>query len=122
MENGNENAMTTTADGSRNALIVYILYLVGIVTGGLAGLIGVVFAYVSQGEADDWVASHYRFQIRTFWISFVASIIVAILCMIFIGLFLIPVLLIWFIVRCVIGLNRLTKKQPIGDPTSWLFG
>ena len=111
-----------TADGSRNATIVYVLYLVGLITGGVAGLIGVVFAYLSRGEGEEWVRTHYQFQIRTFWMSFGFGIVIAILTMLVVGVIFIPVLLIWFIIRCAKGLKLLSNKQPIADPTSWLFG
>ena len=32
-------------------------------------LAGVIIAYAQRRDAPDWVHSHYRFQIRTFWIA-----------------------------------------------------
>ncbi|MXZ09042.1 MAG: hypothetical protein F4Y79_06295, partial [Gemmatimonadetes bacterium] len=51
---------------SGTAKIVYILYLAELVV-GITGLIGVIMAYVNRSDAPEWLASHYRFQIRTFW-------------------------------------------------------
>ena len=53
---------------------VYILYLVGIVV-WLTDFIAVVLAYVGRGAAQDWLKSHYAFQIRTFWIGLLVVVI-----------------------------------------------
>ena len=50
------------------ALIVYILYFVAYFT-GITALIGVIIAHVQVASADPLLATHYRFQIRTFWIG-----------------------------------------------------
>ena len=50
-------------------LIVYILYLVGLYRRALPAVIGVIIAHVQVGTAEPMLASHYRFQIRTFWIG-----------------------------------------------------
>ena len=37
--------------------------------GGIVGLIGIIMAYVKRGDATGtWLASHYRWLIRTFWL------------------------------------------------------
>ena len=51
--------------------LVYILYLVGLLTGGLTFIIGAVIAYMNKDDAEEWLQSHYRFQVRTFWIGVV---------------------------------------------------
>ena len=111
----------TPSAGTGNVNIVYILYLAGVFV-PLTPLIGVIMAYLAYGEAEPWLQSHYKFQIRTFWIGFLFGFIVLILSMILIGFLLIPVALVWYIVRCVKGLNAVSKRDPIPDPDSWLFG
>jgi len=51
----------------RTATLVYILYLVGLII-QVTHLIGVIVAYIYRNDGPDWVRTHYRFQIRTFWI------------------------------------------------------
>ncbi|MDA0822149.1 MAG: hypothetical protein O3C28_06955 [Proteobacteria bacterium] len=109
------------ANVSRNAVIVYVLYLAGFVL-GITPLIGLVLAYISQEEAPSWLQTHYKFQIRTWWIGLLFGVTAFILSFVLVGFFLIPVIAIWLIVRCVKGLNTVTKQEPIGDPDSWLFG
>src|SRR5215467_4366363 len=50
------------------ALIVYVLYFVGYFT-GITALIGVIMAHVQVDTAEPMLATHYRFQIRTFWVG-----------------------------------------------------
>ena len=101
--------------------IIYILLLAGLVTGGLASLVGVVMAYMNRGEADEMASTHYTWQIRTFWISLLYWFVSAILAMALIGFLLMVVVLVWYIVRCVKGFQALDKGEPIANVESWLF-
>src|SRR5689334_8683319 len=49
-------------------LTVYILYLVGFLT-GITVLVGLVIAYLQRDNTDRLSQSHFQFQIRTFWIG-----------------------------------------------------
>jgi uncharacterized membrane protein len=49
-------------------LTVYILYLVGFLT-GITVLVGVVTAYLQRDSTDRVSQSHFQFQITTFWIG-----------------------------------------------------
>jgi uncharacterized membrane protein len=54
------NEVTAERTGNPDmAKIVYILYLVGIVTGGLTILVGVIMAYIYRDESPDWLRTHY---------------------------------------------------------------
>ncbi|TCK04127.1 DUF4870 family protein [Marinobacterium mangrovicola] len=101
--------------------LVYILYLVGLVF-GITGIIGVIMAYINKGESDAIAASHYRFQIRTFWIGFLMMFIGAITSVFIIGWFVFLFWFIWLIVRCVKGMKYLEQRQAHPDPTTWMFG
>ena len=106
---------------SRNAIIIYVLYLAGFVL-GVTPLIGLVMAYISNAEAEPWLQTHYRFQIRTWWMGLLFGVITLILTFVLIGFLLIPVVAVWYIIRCVKGLNALSKREAIEDPASWTFG
>jgi uncharacterized membrane protein len=107
------------ADG-KTANIVYILYLVGLVI-GVTSLVGLVMAYVNKSGAPEWVQSHYRFQIRTFWIGVLFSVIGVVTIAIFIGLVILLFVAIWIIVRCVKGMKYLSNAEPYPNPTTWLW-
>jgi uncharacterized membrane protein len=68
------------------AQIVYALYLVGLVV-GITPIVGVIMAYVNRAEAPEWVQTHYRLQIRTFWIGLLYGLIGGLTCMIIVGFF-----------------------------------
>lgn len=107
-------------DKGGNAKIIYILYLVSLVL-GITGLIGLVMAYINKGDAPEWLKSHYQWQIRTFWMGLLYTVIGLITTSILIGFLILLLNLIWFIVRCVKGLSALEKQQPPANPTSWLL-
>lgn len=110
--------------GSKNARgmasAVYILYLVSLVF-GITSLIGVVMAYISRSDAPEWLASHYRLQIRTFWIGMLYGIIGMILVYVVIGWLVLLFTLVWFVVRCVKGLKYLNDGKPYPNPAGWMF-
>jgi uncharacterized membrane protein len=113
-------AVNSSEDG-KTANLIYILYLVSLVV-GITSIVGVIMAYVNRVEAPQWVQSHYQFQIRTFWIGLLYSVVGAALIGVFVG---IPILLftvVWFIVRTVKGMGYVGKGQAVPDPTTWMFG
>lgn len=126
-----DTTVTTTTEDKTLPVIVYALYLLGLVN-GLTILIGLVIAYANRDNAGPRMASHYTFLIYTFWVGLIASIAVgaaaivgAILSVVLIG---IPILLlagaaacaiyIWFIVRCVVGLIHLSRGDAYPRPTN----
>jgi uncharacterized membrane protein len=103
------------------AVVVYVLYCVGYFT-GISALIGVIIAHVKVDDVDPVLRSHYRFQIRTFWIGLLYLAIGIPLCVALIG---IPILAWWFIwslIRIVKGILLVTEHKPIVNPRPWLFG
>src|SRR4029077_11610642 len=103
------------------ALVVYILYLVAYVT-GITGLVGVIIAHVQLGNADPLLASHYRFQIRTFWIGLVYLVVGWVLVFILVGFLVLLWWFIWSLIRNIKGILALNENRPIANPTSWMFG
>ena len=111
---------TAPAVNSSTAKLVYILYLVGLVF-GITGIIGVIVAYVNKSDAPEWMQSHYRFQIRTFWMGFVYLLVGSILSIVLIGWLVILFWIVWLIIRCVKGLKALEQQQPVENEASWMF-
>ncbi len=105
--------------GRQNVQLVYILYLVSLAI-GLSLFVGLVFAYMNRGNADPWLDSHYTYQIRTFWIGLLYSVICFVLAFVGIGFLLMFAALIWFVVRCVKGLQAITREAPIDNPETWM--
>ena len=129
--------MTTLEDASsdpvRSALvaahIVYGLHAVAIglgivgsatVIGGFVGslpsIIAVVLSYVKRGAArGSWAASHFRWQIRTFWFALLWLLIALLLIVTLVGapvgLGLLAAVTLWLIYRIARGWLRLFDKQ-----------
>ena len=90
--------------------------------GGIAGIVAIIVAYVKRGEATGtWLASHYRWLIRTFWFSLlwgcVGAIIFVLLAIILIGLVVGYVIwvatTIWVIYRLIRGYVLFKDSQPV---------
>jgi uncharacterized membrane protein len=103
------------------ALIVYVLYLVGFAV-GLTAIAGVVMAHVSRDQAEDWVKTHFSFQIRTFWYGFGMLVLGVILAFVLIGYLVLLFWFVWTLVRCIKGILALNDNRPIANPASLLFG
>ncbi len=106
--------------GSTNVMVIYILYLASLVI-GVSGLVGIVLAYVNRSKAGGYIETHYTWLIRTFWIGVLYALISAVLMMLVVGFVLMFAVAVWFIVRCIIGLQALGRNEPIKNPESWLI-
>lgn len=107
--------------GGTNVQVIYILYLASFVV-GITAIAGVVIAYINRGKAGGWVESHYTYLIRTFWIGLLYGLVSVILMFVLIGILLALATAVWFIARCVIGLQALGRGEPIKNPESWMLG
>ena len=88
---------------------------------GVSGLVGIVLAYVNSGKAGGFIESHYTWLIRTFWIGLLYALVSAVLMLLMIGFVLMFAVAVWFIVRCIIGLQALGRNEPIKNPESWII-
>jgi uncharacterized membrane protein len=100
--------------------LVYLLYLVGFVL-HVTTLAGLVLAYVNRGDASPVERSHYDFQISTFWRGLLMLIAGAILLFVAIGWLVFLFWSVWTIVRCVKGLSKLSRGEPM-PRIGWGFG
>lgn len=104
----------------QNANTVYILYLVGLIV-PLTPVVGVIMAYANAGDASEGLRTHYRFQIRTFWIGLLYALIGALTFIVIIGAFWLCFVTVWWIVRCVKGMQAIANGAPYEQPESWLW-
>ena len=102
-------------------LTVYILYLVGFLT-GITVLVGLVIAYLQRDHTDRVSQSHFQFQITTFWIGLLYFFIGILTLHILVGALVLLWWVVWTVIRCVKGLLALNMGEPIRDPNSWWFG
>jgi uncharacterized membrane protein len=102
-------------------LTVYILYLVGFLT-GITVLVGLIIAYLQRDKTDRVSQSHFQFQITTFWIGLLYSFVGFLTLHIGIGALVLLWYVIWTVIRCVNGLLALNIGESIRNPNSWWFG
>ena len=129
-------SMIAQSDDKTMPIVVYALFLAGYFTGGLSPIVGVIVAYVSKGSAQPLSASHFDFQIRTFWLSIAGGVLATVLFFMgaimvhaspvfalfsVIGCLVMLVQTVWFIIRCIVGLVRVMQDQPSPDPRSLLI-
>src|SRR5215813_12274783 len=81
-------------------LTVYILYLVGFLT-GITVLVGVVIAYLQRGVTDRVSQSHFQFQISTFWIGLLYFFIGFVTIHFGVGVLILLWWVVWTVIRCV---------------------
>jgi uncharacterized membrane protein len=106
------------ADDRQMAMVIYILYLV---PAGITHIVGLILAYVSRESAPPWLKTHYTLQIRTFWIGLLYFVIACALVIVIIGIPLLLAVCVWFVIRCAIGLSRLSRGEAYPAPESWLL-
>ncbi|QLB13882.1 hypothetical protein A6A11_01770 [Bisgaardia hudsonensis] len=102
-------------------IVTYILFAIGIFTGGFITIIGLVLAYIKRKDVVGTIYhDHLTYLIRTFWISVIGSILSFILLFILIGYLGFILLSLWYIFRIVYGLIQLLNKQPV-TATGWFM-
>jgi uncharacterized membrane protein len=101
--------------------IVGAATVIGSFVGSLPSIVAVILNYVKRGDArGTWIASHYRWQIRTFWFTLLWALIGWALVITIIGAVMgVPVLIaltLWLIYRIGRGWLRLRDRRPMYTP------
>lgn len=121
-----DTATGAPANGPQQSLtnighVIYGCYALGFFI-GLSWIVGLIIAYVKRDEATGtWLASHFGWQIRTFWwgllwaILYVPVALILVLTVIAIPLawLLGAILIIWLIYRVVRGWLRLNDRKAV---------
>lgn len=75
------NTNNTMSDNKRRSLITYnhityLLYVLSYFTAGLLWIVPIFMNYAKRRDADGtWLATHFDWQIKTFWYSIVLFVI-----------------------------------------------
>lgn len=102
-----------------NVKLIYAAYLASLAIPFVA-LIGVFVAHQAlKANPSAWLATHYVFQIRTFWIGLVANVIAYALSFAGVGLLLFPLIAVWVVARAVKGLIRVAHRAPVENPNGF---
>lgn len=99
-------------EARKNALIAYILMLLGLFT-GVFWLIGAIWAMVNaKGARDSIYYGHYQNIIGIFWWGLIVSIAGIILAIFLIGYLVLFAVWLWSIIKLVKGISRLSNGLP----------
>lgn len=79
---------------------------------GITYLVAVTVNYVKKDDVQGtWLASHFRWQIRTFWFSMLWTVLGLLTLLFIVGYFILVATTIWVIYRIVKGWLRLTENK-----------
>ncbi|OJA47551.1 DUF4870 family protein [Burkholderia ubonensis] len=99
--------------------VLYGLYAVHWLTGGVTGLIAIIINYVKRGDAAGTpYADHFEWQIRTFWRALIAYVIGFALLFVGIGFLVLGAVWIWTLYRIIKGWLYLNDNKAL-DPQAW---
>ena len=114
------SATTAGSDRSMDRLRIsamYVLSMIGWVTGGLSTIAALIWAYIERGSSNDpFVISHCTNEIRSFWITIGLSIVFFFLAMVFVGVIGLIVLPFWHLYRNIKGLVYASKGWAYDQP------
>jgi uncharacterized membrane protein len=101
------------------ARVIYVLYLFGLAA-GITAVIGLAMAYLYRVDASEWLQTHYRYQIRTFWIATTYLAAMALLAIAFDSFAILLLWLVWGVSRVVRGLVILERGEAHPHVGGWL--
>ncbi len=106
------------SESERNTLLIaYVLFCATFVT-GIAGIAGVIICHIKIGESgSEFLRSHYRWLIRTFWFSvlwwLLSALLIATVLLSIPGGIGLAATFIWHIYRLVRGLINFSERKPM---------
>ena len=106
--------------GKKNLILIYVLYLCGIIV-PILPIIGAVFAFANKADNNELYRTHYVFAFRSFCFGIAGAFIALITTFIFIGPILYMLIFIWFVVRSIVALQYLLEGAAHPNPlTFWI--
>lgn len=95
--------------------IIYGLYAASFVL-GITSIVAIILNYIKRDSVAGTVyASHFSWQIRTFWIGLAGMVLAVVTLFIVIGWPVAIATIVWVVYRLVMGAVRLMDDQPIAE-------
>ncbi len=99
------------SSGKETATLVYALQAASFIL-GITFIVAVIINYVKKDDvAGTWLESHFRWQIRTFWFSFLWLVLGILTLVVIVGYFVILANTCWVIYRIAKGWLRLNDGK-----------
>jgi uncharacterized membrane protein len=100
--------------------VLYCLYAVHWLTGGISVLIAIIINYVKRLDvAGTPYEPHFEWQIRTFWLALAGYLIGFVLTFALIGIPILWAVGIWTLYRIIKGWLYLYDNKPFSNPRAW---
>lgn len=98
-------------------IIIYALYGAAFFLGGIPAIVAIIINYLKRNEIQDpMLASHFTWQIRSFWIAVGLALLGAATTFIGIGFIILFATAIWNIYRLVRGVLNILDNKPMPTP------
>lgn len=98
-------------------IIIYALYGSAFFLGGIPAIVAIIINYIKRKDIKDpMLASHFTWQIRTFWIGLALGILGALTTFIGIGFIVLFAVVIWDIYRLVRGVLNIVENKAMPTP------
>lgn len=111
-----------TAEGdARMALTLYVFLIGAALTAGLTVVLALALSWLARFMVKGWTASHLLYQLRTSFIGTIAGVIGVLTLPLGLGVFVLSLTVIWVVARGAAGLYRLSRRQPVRDPRTWML-
>jgi uncharacterized membrane protein len=108
---GPSAAGTELQQAKKVTMAVYALQAASFVF-GVTLIAAVILNYIKKEDVQGtWLASHFRWQIRTFWFGLLWGVIGGITILAGVGFFILGITTVWFIYRIVKGWLRLSEGE-----------
>ncbi|TDV28513.1 putative membrane protein [Paraburkholderia caballeronis] len=100
--------------------VLYALYAVYWLTGGISVLVAIIINYLKRDEAAGTpYEAHFTWQIRTFWLGLAGHLIGVALFIVVIGIPILWAVAIWTLYRIIKGWLYLYDSKPLLNPRGW---
>jgi uncharacterized membrane protein len=100
--------------------VLYALYAVYWLTGGLTALVAIIINYVKRPDVVGTpYEAHFEWQIRSFWWAVLGHLIGVALFIVLIGVPILWAVAIWMLYRIIKGWLYLYDNKPLLNPRAW---
>jgi uncharacterized membrane protein len=102
-----------TEQAKKLATICYALYAISCII-GVTAVAAIIINYLKRDDvAGTWVASHFEWQIKTFWYALAGAVVSWVLMFVLIGFPMLLAVAVWAIYRTVKGWLALYDGKPV---------
>lgn len=109
---------TGASESERNTLLIAYVLFCATFLGGVLGVAAIILSHIKAGEvSNEFIRSHYRWLIRTFWFCVlwwvVSGALIATWILSPVGFAGVVITFVWHIYRLIRGLVNFAERRPM---------